>query len=451
MNSPRHPVSALLLCGLLLLIPDAPAHAGSAAWNLDPVSNDWNTAANWTPATVPDSPAATATFGVSNQTSVSNLGNVDVDGISFNPGASGFTIAVEVVLGINSGANLTFDGTGVTNNSGTTQNFVTTDSIQQGSSATIDFTGSATAGANTVFTNNGASSNVTGGLGTTFLNNSTADHATFVNNGSGFGLGGNTEFFDLATAADGTFINAGDVFSSGQGGFTEFHDNSSAGNGAFTNDGTGYWPGHVLFVDNATAENAVFTNEEGDRGPGGYITFAGTSTAGNGIFTNAGSDHNAGRGQVYFHESSHAGTGTFTLEGGSRSGSLIEFDDQSSGGNSTIIAKKGAGANAGATIQFFDDSTGGASRLEVFGKRGSATLDISGHNLPGVTVGSIEGDGLVLLGTNNLGVGANNLSTTFSGLIQDFRSGNSGGVAEQSWRGQSDLNECEYVHGRDDC
>ena len=45
MNSPRHPLSALLLCGLLLLIPNAPAQAGSATWNLNPTSGDWNTAA----------------------------------------------------------------------------------------------------------------------------------------------------------------------------------------------------------------------------------------------------------------------------------------------------------------------------------------------------------------------------------------------------------------------
>jgi len=41
------------------------------------------------------------------------------------------------------------------------------------------------------------------------------------------------------------------------------------------------------------------------------------------------------------------------------------------------------------------------------------------HNAPGVTVGSIEGSGDVFLGANNLTVGTNHLSTTFSGLMQD--------------------------------
>jgi autotransporter-associated beta strand protein len=45
----------------------------------------------------------------------------------------------------------------------------------------------------------------------------------------------------------------------------------------------------------------------------------------------------------------------------------------------------------------------------------------------GVTVGSIEGDGNVFLGANLLKVGSNNLSTTFSGVIQDGGSGGSSG------------------------
>ena len=54
--------------------------------------------------------------------------------------------------------------------------------------------------------------------------------------------------------------------------------------------------------------------------------------------------------------------------------------------------------------------------MEVFG---NGNLDISRHNAPGVTIGSIEGSGAVFLGANNLTVGSNNLNTTFSGVIQD--------------------------------
>jgi len=81
------------------------------------------------------------------------------------------------------------------------------------------------------------------------------------------------------------------------------------------------------------------------------------------------------------------------------------------------------GGGAGGLIQLASDSTGGAARVEVFGNgTGDSTngnLDITGHNAPGVGVGSVEGSGVVFLGANNLTVGANNLNTTFSGIIQD--------------------------------
>jgi len=74
------------------------------------------------------------------------------------------------------------------------------------------------------------------------------------------------------------------------------------------------------------------------------------------------------------------------------------------------------GFPSGGLIFFSGDSTGDTARVEVFG---TGVLFISGHNAPGTTVGSIEGDGLVALGSNNLTVGSNNLSTTFAGVIQD--------------------------------
>ena len=56
----------------------------------------------------------------------------------------------------------------------------------------------------------------------------------------------------------------------------------------------------------------------------------------------------------------------------------------------------------------------GAARCELFG---NGTLSIDGHLPPGVTIGSLEGSGLVTLGANNLTIGANRLNTTFSGNI----------------------------------
>ena len=57
MNTRHHSLSALLLRGLLLLIPNALAYGGSATWNLKPGNNIWDNAMNWTPATEPNGPA----------------------------------------------------------------------------------------------------------------------------------------------------------------------------------------------------------------------------------------------------------------------------------------------------------------------------------------------------------------------------------------------------------
>ncbi len=105
-----------LLPALVLMASLQSTRAGSATWNLNPTSGDWNKAANWTPNTVPDDPSDTATFDVSNVTAISQTGAINVAEIIFNPGASAFTIAV--------GRSLNIDGAGITNNSGVEQNFV---------------------------------------------------------------------------------------------------------------------------------------------------------------------------------------------------------------------------------------------------------------------------------------------------------------------------------------
>jgi autotransporter-associated beta strand protein len=215
-----------LLPVIVLLLSLQTTQAGSATWNLNPASGDWNTAANWTPATVPNGPADTAQFAVSNTTGISISDPTEVNGIQFNPGASAFTITAAPTL------TLTLSGVGIMNNSGTTQNFVTT--------------------------------------------------------------------------ADG------------------------AGN-----------HGSINFSNSATAGNATLTANGGGGGIGGAILFSG-------------------------------------------------------------------------------NSTGGTARVEAFG---NGNLDISAHNAPGVAIGSIEGTGIAFLGARNLTMGSNNLTTTFSGVIQDGGTG----------------------------
>jgi autotransporter-associated beta strand protein len=102
---------------------------------------------------------------------------------------------------------------------------------------------------------------------------------------------------------------------------------------------------------------------------------------------------------------------------------LTEFLQSSTAGFATLIANSGSNGGAGGTILFAGQSNVGQSRIEIFG---NGSLDISLHNAPGMTINSIEGDGNVFLGANNLTVGSNNTDTTFSCAIQD--GGQAGGT-----------------------
>jgi len=108
------PASLLAAITLLLSGPSA-AFAGSATWDLNPASGDWNTAANWTPATVPNSSADTAEFAFSNTTNVSISANTEVNGITFTPDATNaYTISVATSNVFP--RELVVSGAGVTNN-----------------------------------------------------------------------------------------------------------------------------------------------------------------------------------------------------------------------------------------------------------------------------------------------------------------------------------------------
>src|SRR5712691_11102987 len=115
------------------------AKAGSATWRPDPPSGDWNRAANWQPKTVPNGVADVATFDQSSQTAVSLSAPVAVAEIAFN------SSAITYIVTVPSAQSLTLTGSGLTNNSGITQNFVSsTDSA--GNSGILSFIGSSSAG-----------------------------------------------------------------------------------------------------------------------------------------------------------------------------------------------------------------------------------------------------------------------------------------------------------------
>src|SRR6476469_3344508 len=91
-QSTKLKIATALLLGLVLRISILSSDAGSATWKSNPTSGDWDTAANWTPATVPNGPSDTATFASSSQTNISSTSVTEVNGTIFNAGASAFTV-----------------------------------------------------------------------------------------------------------------------------------------------------------------------------------------------------------------------------------------------------------------------------------------------------------------------------------------------------------------------
>jgi outer membrane autotransporter protein len=84
------------------------------------------------------------------------------------------------------------------------------------------------------------------------------------------------------------------------------------------------------------------------------------------------------------------------------------FLNTSTAGNATIIT------NAGGITGFEDGATGGNAR---FITNAGGVFDISSLSTVGMTAGSIEGAGSFVLGSKQLTVGSNNLSTEVSGVI----------------------------------
>lgn len=284
------------------------------------------------------------------------------------------------------------------------------------------------AGTATITINGGGATSAQGGY-LEFHNSASADRATVVTNGATANLGGpgHTTFYDTSSAGSGTFTNNGGTVSGAPGGVLIFANASTAGSGVFTNNGAAVSGagGSTLFFDDAVAGSGTFTNNAGTAN--GFTKFFGSSNAGGGIFTNngAGASGLAG-GATQFVEFSTAGDATITNNGATVAGAgsgNTQFFDTSTAGNATLIANAGTGGGQGGLIAFLGDSTGGTARVIV---GGNGSLDISPHNAPGVTIGSVEGNGNVFLGSRTLTVGSNNANTTFSGVMAD--GGESGGT-----------------------
>jgi hypothetical protein len=348
-----------------LLLTAQASLASSAAWLLSPQDSAWENANNWTPGGPPDGPSDIATFAQSSQRDVNVSTSEEVNSIVFASASASFTLHVSPFGA--SGGELIISGTGVSNNSSVLQTFVARNEGQ------IIFTNASTAAsAHMSIVNGGFSISSEDSTGSTIFNNTSSAAGASIENfdASGFdGDIGRTIFNGASTAAHASIRNYGPGDSHGAGGQTIFNDTSTAANASIDNGGTG---------DVSTAESSL-------------TTFNDTSTAGHATITNQG-----GLGL------NQASSGGATIFGGS-----------STAGGAILIANGGANGGGGGAILFRGTSTGGTARVEVFD---NGDVDISGHQ-SGVTIGSIEGSGNVLLGANNLRVGTNNINTSFSGVI----------------------------------
>jgi autotransporter-associated beta strand protein len=314
--------------------------------------------------TVPNNPADVATFATSSSTGVFLGVSEQVGSIVFSAGASAFTIT-------DNAGTLIISGGGVINDSGVAQNFVNLPNERLGIDAEIFFNNSASAG-NAIYTNYGRPFEFVPTGATVFNVASTAASATFYNY-AGTAGSGHVTFNGATTAADATFYNypANQLTFGSDHGYTEFYGVSTAADATF-----------VCYGGNQANVFGIAT--------GGAVTFADISTAAN---------------------------ATFDLRGGTTaqtSGGTLTFNGSATADYATITADAGTGGGLGAAVSFLGQSDGYGAQLVIDG-----TLDVSGHDWPGVATGSLAGSGTVTLGYNYLALQLPGPVTTFSGVIQD--------------------------------
>jgi autotransporter-associated beta strand protein len=348
--------SLLTTTAAAALLAAIPARAQDATWQLNPGTPDYNTATNWTPATVP---TGTAFFGATNVPNLTfSSAATIVGGWTFNAGAPAYTFT----LGANA---LFFNGAGIVINAG---------SATISTLSSVNFLGSSSAGSAVI---NAANSAVIGFNGTSTAANAVINNDGRVNLGDQAGLGSatiaNTGLvnFQIQSRGDNATINNGAF------GAVTFRDTSTAGNATITNNNIS---SSVEFLNSSSAGNAVLTNSLG------RLSFADTSTAGNAtVITNFG-------GTTLFTGSSTGGNAAFTT----RAGGVFDVSGLTSIGMT-------AGSIEGQGTYFL----------------GSKTLTVGGNNLSTEVSGTIANGGssggtggsLVKVGTGILTLSGTNTYT----------------------------------------
>ena len=391
MNTSFSRLRFLVGAALLSLAAQRPSLAGSATWATNPTSGDWNTPANWRPQTVPNSTTDIATFDASKVTDVLvDFGsNISLNSAVFDSGAPAYTITLDV-------SNLKLYGTGFVNNSGLMQSVIIPE--ENDLTGAMFLYNSAAAGIMTTYS-------TVGGL-FVFYDSSSAGSAIFdLTSGS---LQADIDFNDSSTAGNATINASGSAV-------IEFFDNSTGGNSTVNLSTAAF----VTFASGNDAEHMTATCIGGQGEFSSQMDFEGFSSAGEGTFTTIGGSMSGEQGSfILFDNTATASNATFIINGGmgaGLTGTELFFMDTSTAANANITAHGGVDGSDGGVISFQKQSTGGTCSMTL---SGNAEMDISTHNAPGVTIGSLTGQGSVLLGANTLTIGSNNQSTIFSGAIQ---------------------------------
>ncbi len=391
----------------VLFVVTAPhIHAGSATWKSNPVSNDWNNPANWSPNTVPNGPADVATFMASSVTDISIPGTVELDTMFFDFNTSpSYTFTLIPAAGE---ASLIFSGGGISMGVDTpTQNFVvSTDAAGGHSTITFEdgtyvngnpsffiqanpvvgqpggmilFRGDADAGLG-LYTVDG--SIVSGGSPgeVHFLGASRLQYAGIINNGSNVagGVGGSTFLHDqcFAFAPD---LTANGGTNGGGGGRIVVADDSLTESGDVYVYGNG-----VLDMSGHTGSGVYFLNIDGDGlvllGPEMEVTRGNFA----GVIQDGAPDQ---PGSVSLRNGKLTLSGANTYSGGTALNSYggesptltLAATNGSATGSGTVIAYagtlKGAGTIDGAVVIGGDNSDDDPAYLEP-GLNGPRNLKI---------------------------------------------------------------------------
>ena len=287
--------------------------------------------------------------------------------------------------------------------------------------------------AGAVFTNAGGTVYQGDGGNTQFFDNSTAASGLYHNEGGTVkgAYGGDVAFDSTANGRNGHFHNYAATADGGSGGVTSFNNNppymnpstlgASAGSGLFFNYGakaSGQGGGHTFFTAKSgspTAAQGTFVNYGSavsgtasaaghtvlsitlpqetpycpDAGDATFWNFPGTAPGAPGgntqltVYSDKGAPISGSKGPT-------AGSATFINLGAIASGAgggQTTFGGTSSAEHATLIALGGAAGGEGGWITFMSESSGGTASVSL---SGNGTLDLSSHDAPGVTIGSLS-------------------------------------------------------------